>query len=79
MCQLIPRRVLELKGDRARVEYDGGHRWVGISPTLGALAVNEYVHVYAGVAIEKVSDEEAAEQIRFLRELEERFPEDETG
>lgn len=79
MCQLIPRKVMEVKGDRARVEYDGGHRWVGITATLGPLAVGEYVHVYAGVAIEKVSDEEAAEQIRFLRELEERFPEGEAG
>lgn len=40
-------------------------------------APGDYVIVYAGVAIEAVSREEAEEQIRFLRELEEQFPSEE--
>ncbi len=79
MCQLIPRKVLALKGDRAQVDHDGTPRWVGVSDAIGSLATGEFVHVYAGVAIEKVSPEEAEAQMRFLRELEEGFPAHEEG
>lgn len=79
MCQLIPRRVLVVKGDRLQVDQDGEPRWVGVSSACGPITVGEHVHVYAGVAIERVSAEEAEEQLRFLKELEERFPADEEG
>ncbi|MEK7860752.1 MAG: HypC/HybG/HupF family hydrogenase formation chaperone [Chloroflexota bacterium] len=36
-----------------------------------------YVVVYAGVAIEQVSKDEAEEQLKFLADLEAQFPADE--
>jgi len=77
MCQGIPRLVLESAGDRVRVEVDGEARWMKASERVAGAAAGEYMVVYAGVAIEKVSAEEAHEQLRFLRDLEELFPADE--
>ena len=74
MCQGIPRRVLEAAPGRARVDFDGEPRWVLANERLGALEVGDHVVVYAGVALERVSAEEALEQLRFLRELEQMFP-----
>lgn len=77
MCQGIPRLVLESAADRIRVEVDGEPRWMKASERVAGAAAGEYVVVYAGVAIEKVSADEAQEQLAFLRDLEEMFPADE--
>ena len=77
MCQGIPRLVVESAGDRIRVEVDGEPRWMKASERVAGAVAGEYVVVYAGVAIEKVSAEEATEQLAFLRDLEEMFPADE--
>ena len=77
MCQGIPRLVLESATDRLRVEVDGAPRWMKASERVAGAAPGEYVVVYAGVAIEKVTREEAEEQLRFLRDLEAMFPADE--
>ncbi len=76
MCQGIPRTVLEVAAGRVRVDMDGEPRWLPASERLGTLAVGEYVVVYAGMALERVSPEEAQEQLRFLRYLEDAFPTD---
>jgi len=77
MCQGIPRLVVESAGDRIRVEVDGELRWMKASERVARAAAGEYVVVYAGVAIEKVSADEAQEQLAFLRDLEQMFPADE--
>lgn len=77
MCQGIPRLVVESAEDRIRVEVDGELRWMKASERVAGAAAGEYVVVYAGVAIETVSAEEAREQLAFLRDLEQMFPADE--
>lgn len=77
MCQGIPRLVLASAGDRLEVEVDGQPRWMKASARVARASPGEYVVVYAGVAVEKVSAEEAREQLRFMRDLEELFPADE--
>lgn len=77
MCQGIPRLVLASAGDRLQVEVDGQPRWMKASARVAQASPGEYVVVYAGVAIEKVSAEEALEQLRFMREMEDVFPADE--
>ena len=76
MCQAIPRRVLEVSGDRALVDMDGIQRWVKLSSACGTVEPGSHVHVYAGVAIERMTEEEAQAQLRFQRDLEEQFPDD---
>lgn len=78
MCQGVPRSVLEVGSGRLRVDVDGQSRWMQASESLTReVEPGSYVIVYAGVAIEKVSREEAEEQIKFLADLEAQFPDTE--
>lgn len=78
MCQGIPRTVLEVGPRRLRVQVDETSRWMQASEQLTReVTLGAYVVVYAGVAIEQVSKEEAEEQLRFLADLEAQFPDTE--
>jgi len=60
MCLAIPAKVVEIKGDTAKVDFGAGTmREVNI--TLVDAKVGEYVIVHAGYAIE-VLDQKAAEE-----------------
>jgi hydrogenase expression/formation protein HypC len=60
MCLAIPAKVLEVKGETARVDFGAGTiRDVNVS--LVEAKVGEYVIVHAGYAIE-VLDRKAAEE-----------------
>ena len=69
MCQAIPRAVLEVTAERARVVVDGEEMWVD-RRAVPNLAVGDYVVVYAGAALEKMPEDEALEMIRFYEEFE---------
>lgn len=75
MCQAIPRQVLQVVGDRAEVRLGESTSWVS-TVALPDLAPGEYVLVYAGVAIERVSEAEARELLDFLESLDELFEEE---
>jgi len=78
MCQGVPRPVLEVAPGRLRVEVDRDSRWMKAADALTReVRPGDYVIVYAGVAIESVSREEAEEQLRFLADLEAQFPDTE--
>lgn len=75
MCQGIPRTVLEVAPGRLRVAVEGASRWMQAADSLTReVRPGSYVIVYAGVAIEQVSQAEAEEQLRFLADLEAMFP-----
>lgn len=60
MCLAIPAKVIEIKGDTAKVDFGAGTmRDVNIS--LVEAKIGEYVIVHAGYAIE-VLDQKAAEE-----------------
>jgi len=60
MCLAIPAKVVEIKGDTAKVDFGAGTtRDVNVS--LVEAKVGEYVIVHAGYAIE-VLDQKAAEE-----------------
>src|SRR5919206_74983 len=69
MCQAIPRRVLEVDGERVQVDYDGQPTWVH-AVALPDLTVGEYVVVYAGQALERMDEAEADELLAFYGGLE---------
>jgi len=78
MCQGIPRSVLEVAPGRIRVAVDGDSRWMQAAERLTReVQPGSYVIVYAGVAIEAVSRDEAEEQLKFLADLEAQFPDTE--
>jgi hydrogenase expression/formation protein HypC len=69
MCQAVPRRVLQIDGPRAEVDYDGVPTWVAAAG-IADLEVGEYVVVYAGQALEKMDTVEAEEMLAWYADLE---------
>ena len=69
MCLAIPARILELlPGKRAKVDLAGVVREVSVHP-LPDVEVGEYVFLYLGVAIERLSQEVAHETLSLWGEL----------
>ena len=68
MCLAIPARVIEKKGDSAKVDFgEGTVREVNIG--LVDVSVGEYVIVHAGFAIEVLDEDEAKETLNLWNEL----------
>lgn len=68
MCQAMPRRVLRVEADRAEVLVNGRPVWVS-TRTLPGLAAGDYVLVYAGHALERLSATEAQAVLDLLAEI----------
>lgn len=68
MCLAVPGKVIEVRNDRAIVDFGGIKREVVIS-LLDNVKIGEYVIVHAGFAIERLDKEEAEETLRLLREI----------
>ena len=64
MCQAIPRRVLEAHGSAGRIDRDGVSTEVNLAQVAG-VAPGDYVIVYAGMALERVSAEDAQVMLEF--------------
>ncbi len=68
LCLAIPAKVLEVKGDVAKVDFGQGvAREVNVM--LVDARVGEYVLVHAGYAIETLDQEAAEESLKVWREL----------
>lgn len=68
MCLAIPAKVLEKKGDNAKVDFgEGTTREVNIS--LVDVDVGGYVIVHAGFAIEVLDETEAKETLNLWNEI----------
>jgi hydrogenase expression/formation protein HypC len=68
MCLAVPAKVVEVKGDLAKVDFGGGTlRDVNIS--LVDVKVGEYVIVHAGYAIQVLDEKAAEETLQLWNEL----------
>lgn len=68
MCLAIPAKVVEIKGDVAKVDFGAGTmRDVNIS--LVEANVGEYVIVHAGFAIEVLDQKAAEETLKMWNEI----------
>jgi len=68
VCLAIPARIIDRKGDRARVDFgDGVVREVNVS--LVDAGVGDHVIVHAGFAIEVLDEKEAKETLRLWEEI----------
>jgi len=65
MCLGIPGRVVEIKGENAKVDVGGAERKVSLS-LLEDASVGDYVIVHAGFAIQKVNEKEALQAIKLF-------------
>jgi hydrogenase expression/formation protein HypC len=68
LCLAIPAKVLEIKGNVAKVDFGQGvAREVNVM--LVDAKVGEYVLVHAGYAIEKLDQKAAEESLNTWREI----------
>ena len=68
MCLAIPARIVEKKGDHARVDFgDGVIREANIS--LVNAKIGDHVIVHAGFAIEILDEKEARETLKLWEEI----------
>jgi len=68
MCLAIPARVINIKKDKAQVDFgEGVLREVNV--TLVNAKVGDYVLVHAGYAIQVLSEEEARETLQLWNEI----------
>lgn len=68
MCLAIPAKVVEIKGDLAKVDFGAGTiRDVNIS--LVEAKIGEYVIVHAGYAIQVLDQKAAEETLQLWNEL----------
>ena len=69
MCLSIPARIISIEGSMAEVSCGGTIFNAGMqmieNPKPG-----DYILLHAGFAIQKISEEEAAETLRLLKEME---------
>lgn len=68
MCLAVPGRVLEIDGDTARVDFGGITREANVTLVPEA-AVDSYVLVHAGFAIQVLNEAEAEETLSLFRQL----------
>lgn len=69
MCLSFPARILSIKGSMAEVSAGGAVFKAGLQMIENA-SVGDYILLHAGFAIQKISEKEAEETIKLLREME---------
>jgi len=68
MCLSIPSKVISINGDKAMVSV-GGTEYEASLQLLEDVKVDDYVLIHTGFAIQKLSDKDAQETFKLLREL----------
>jgi hydrogenase expression/formation protein HypC len=74
MCLSLPARVISISGDMAEVSVGGTIFSAGLQ-MVPDVAVGDYVLLHAGFAIDKLSEEEALETLRLLKEMDDALSE----
>ncbi len=70
MCLGIPSKIVSVDGDKAVVSV-GGTEYEASIQLLDNVRPGDYVLVHTGFALEKISEEEAKETLKLIKELEE--------
>ncbi|OFY65980.1 MAG: hydrogenase assembly protein HypC [Bacteroidetes bacterium RBG_13_43_22] len=70
MCLSIPVKIVSIDGSMAEVSAGGTLFKAGLH-MIDNPEVGDYVLLHAGFAIQKISEEEAAETLNILREMNE--------
>ena len=68
MCLSIPAKIVSIDGDMAEVSTGGSLFKAGLHMIENA-KVGDYILLHAGFAIQKISQEEAAETLKILKEM----------
>lgn len=68
MCLAIPARLVEINGDRGKVEMGGATLDVSIA-LLKDVKIGDYLIIHAGYALDKLNEEEARKTLDLFDEL----------
>ena len=68
MCLSIPSKVISIKGNKAIVSV-GGTEYEASLQLVDDVKIDDYVLLHTGFAIQKISEEDAQETLKLLREL----------
>lgn len=68
MCLGIPGRIIEIRGQKAKVDVAGVKKDIN-TRLLDGLRVGDYVIVHAGFAIERLDEEKAKETVSMIYEI----------
>lgn len=69
MCLSIPAQIVSIDGSMAEVSAGGTIFKAGLQ-MVENVAVGDYILLHAGFAIQKISEEDAAETLKLLKEME---------
>lgn len=70
VCLAVPAKVVEIKGERAIVDFGGVRRDVSLALVdRDEVSVNSYVLVHTGWAIQVLHEEEAKKTLEIWREI----------
>lgn len=68
MCLSIPAKIISIDGNMAEVSTGGAVFKAGLHLIEDAM-VGDYILLHAGFAIQKISESDAAETLRFFEEM----------
>jgi len=68
MCLSVPARIISIDGSMAEVSC-GGTIFKASLQMIENAKPGDYILLHAGFAIQKISDEEATETLRLLKEM----------
>jgi hydrogenase assembly chaperone HypC/HupF len=66
MCVGIPGRVILIKDKKVKIKQGDHSHWIDISPLDEKVKEGDYLLTYQGVAINKISTEEAEEILKLM-------------
>ncbi len=68
MCLSVPAEIISINGQMAKASVGGAIREISLQLVENTV-VGDFVLLHTGYAIEKISQEEAEETVRLLKEL----------
>lgn len=77
MCLSLPAKVVSVNGEVAQVSVGGAIFSAGLQMVPGVKA-GDYILLHAGFAIDKLSEDEALETLRLLKEMDDVLGEQDT-
>jgi hydrogenase expression/formation protein HypC len=72
MCLSIPAKILSIEGTTAKASVGGAIVNASLHLVDDA-AVGDYILIHTGFALQKISEEEALETIRMIKDLQNEF------
>jgi hydrogenase expression/formation protein HypC len=68
MCRSIPGKVIEIDGNMAKASVGGTIVNAGLH-MVDDVKVGDYILIHTGFALQKISEEEALETLKLIKEL----------